>query len=221
MNNNQNAKLSMAQRVIATLTEHKDVFSGITPMLKTTEDLSSTVTAIREAAIVQTAVNVSGQTAEKRAAEEKMITAAVKISNTLYVIGFLENRKDFEALLGLSAYSFYQVDDNRKLTLATHLLNLAKTNASALVEYGIDEAQLEEIGAGIAAYEKVIGNPMRAIAIRKQKTSNIKELFATLDSILYDKLDRMMVLFQESHPEFYGEYRNSRNVINTSVIHRK
>jgi hypothetical protein len=57
---------------------------------------------------------------------------------------------------------------------------------------------------------------MDAITTRKQKTTNLKELFARLDSALYDRLDKLIVLFKSSHPDFYNEYRTSRNLIDTS-----
>jgi len=54
---------------------------------------------------------------------------------------------------------------------------------------------------------------MDTIGERKQKTSNLTQLFAGLDSTFYDKLDKLMVLFKQSQPEFYSEYRTARNII--------
>jgi hypothetical protein len=68
----------------------------------------------------------------------------------------------------------------------------------------------------IDAFQTVITKPMDTIAGRKQKTTNLVQLFAKLDSTLYDKLDKIMVLFKESHPDFYNKYRTSRNLILTS-----
>jgi hypothetical protein len=54
---------------------------------------------------------------------------------------------------------------------------------------------------------------MDTIGERKQKTTNLAQLFAGLDSTLYDRLDKLLVLFKHSAPEFYGEYRTARNII--------
>jgi len=54
---------------------------------------------------------------------------------------------------------------------------------------------------------------MDTIGERKQKTTNLMQLFASLDSIFYDKLDKLMVLFKQSRPDFYDEYRTARNII--------
>jgi hypothetical protein len=52
---------------------------------------------------------------------------------------------------------------------------------------------------------------MDTIGARKQKTTNIAQLFAGLDSTFYDKLDKLMVLYKKS--SFYDEYRTARNII--------
>jgi hypothetical protein len=54
---------------------------------------------------------------------------------------------------------------------------------------------------------------MDTIGERKQKTTNLAQLFAGMDSTLYDRLDRLMVLFKQTNPDFYGEYRTARNII--------
>ena len=54
---------------------------------------------------------------------------------------------------------------------------------------------------------------MDTIGECKQKTTNLVQLFAGLDSTLYDKLDKLMALFKQSEPDFYDEYRTARNII--------
>lgn len=111
--------------------------------------------------------------------------------------------------------------ENAKLTLAQRLLELAHKHSAQLLSYGHDPEKMSAIEQAISAYSNLIAKPMDAIAERKQKTTNLKELFARLDSVLYDKLDKLIVLFKSSHPDFYGEYRTARNVIDSSIRHRK
>jgi thioesterase domain-containing protein len=124
-------------------------------------------------------------------------------------------------LLGLSPASFYRLEDNAKLSLAQQIYNLAEAQAPALVDYGLDAASIAAMHTAIEEYQAQIARPMGAIGIRKQKTTDLKHLFARLDSTLYDRLDKLMALFKDSHPDFYGEYRTARNYIDTSGRHKK
>jgi hypothetical protein len=221
MNDRQNAKLNMAQRVSDTLTAYADVYSDIVPVQKAVAQYQQIIADIRAVAIEQFAVKAPVLTQEKRMAEDKMIEVAVRVANTLYVVGFESGNKELTNLLGLSDSSFYRVEDNAKLTLAQRLYGLAQQHAAELAPYGYDGEKIAEIGAAIDGYKNLIAKPMNAIAERKQKTTNLKELFARLDSALYDKLDKLLVLFKSSNPDFYGEYRTARNFIDFSTRHKQ
>jgi hypothetical protein len=52
-------------------------------------------------------------------------------------------------------------------------------------------------------------------------TDSLRELFVAADSIVYDKLDKLIRLFNSSSPEFFTLYGNARNIINTAVRKRK
>lgn len=216
MNGRQNAKLNMAQWVADTLTAYAEAYTGIEPVKKAVIDFERVISDIRAAATEQIAVQVPVFTQEKRAAEEKMIDLSVRVANTLYVIGFESGDRELINLLGLSDSSFYRVEDNVKLTIAQRLCDLAYKHAAELLLYGYDPEQTSAIRDAISAYSSLIAKPMDAITTRKQKTTNLKELFARLDSALYDRLDKLIVLFKSSHPDFYNEYRTSRNLIDTS-----
>jgi hypothetical protein len=145
---------------------------------KAVEQYQQTIAEIRAAATEQFAVKVPVFTQEKRAAEGKMIEVSVRVANALYVMGFESDNKELINLLGLSDSSFYRVEDNAKLTLAQRLYELAQKHAAELVPYGYEEQKIAEIGTAIDGYKNLIAKPMDAITERKQKTTNLKELFA-------------------------------------------
>jgi hypothetical protein len=221
MNDRQSAKLNMAQRVSDTLSAYESVYSKIQPMVSAAEELNTNIAHIREMEVEQDSVNIPAVTSKKRAAEAKMIDSTVKIANALYVIGYMTNNQELTGLLGLSPASFYRLEDNTKLSLAKQIYHLAEAQTTTLADYGFDAASIAAIHTTIEDYQALIARPMDAIGSRKQKTTDLKQLFAELDSTLYDRLDKLMVLFKDTHPGFYGEYRTARNYIDTSVRHKK
>lgn len=213
MNDKQNAKLSMAQRVSDTLKRHEAAYAAMPPMAEAAGALGATITRIREVIKEQGAVNVAASTLEKRAAEGRMILPCVRIANALSVLGFSTDNKELVSLNGLSEASFYRIEDNAKPALAKRIVELARRYEAALSPYGIRAEELGEAEQATAAFESLLAKPRTAIGERKQRTSNLVQLFAELDSVLYDRLDKLMVLFKLPHPDFYGEYRTARNII--------
>jgi hypothetical protein len=213
MNDRQNAKLNMAQRVSDTLKRYETAYGKIPPMVEAVAALNADIAAIRDTQKEREAVNVPAFTLEKREAERQMIKPCVKMANALYVIGFATGDKDLLTLHGSNDNSFYRLPDNAALALARRIHDLVHQNAAELADYGIDQSEITALGNLIEAYRAVITKPMDAIGERKQKTTNIVQLLAALDSALYDRLDKLMVLFKHTVPEFYSEYRTARNII--------
>ena len=123
-------------------------------------------------------------------------------------------------LQGLSESHFYHLTGNAAIALAKQIVDMAKLNESDLKLNGISDRDIATMEKTIEGFRAVIAKPMDAISERKQKTTNITQLFAELDSILYGKLDKYMVIFKETNTDFYNEYRTSRNLILTSIRHK-
>ena len=213
MNDRQNAKLNMAQRVSDVFKRYGTVYKSIPAMDIAVKTLNSDIANIRDTQKESVMVNLPASTLEKREAERKMIESCVKTANALYVIGFTTDNKELITLNGLSDGNFYKVSDNAALALARKILDLARQFAGELKDYGIDESGIDMLEQTIETFRLLIAKPMDTIGERKQKTTNLVQLFAVLDNTIYDRLDKLMVLFKLSEPEFYSEYRTARNII--------
>ena len=213
MNDRQNAKLNMAQRVSDTCKRYKDEYKGLPAVVSAVAALNKDIENIRELLKERAEVNVSAATLAKRTAEKNMIVPCVKMANALYIIGFIHKNQELITLYGSSEYSFYSLTNNATLALAKRVLNLSKKYAEQLEEYGINSEKINETEKAITEFQSLIAKPMDKIGERKQKTTNLVQLFAKLDATFYDYLDRAIILFKHSSPNFYGEYRTARNII--------
>jgi hypothetical protein len=117
--------------------------------------------------------------------------------------------------------TFYYTHNQTTLTLAKIIADEAGAHKSILKDYGITAADLTELDAAIAQYESLINAPSGVVGERKMHTGNLRELFVDADSIIYDKLDKLIRLFKTSSPEFFTLYSNARNVVNTAARKRK
>jgi hypothetical protein len=117
--------------------------------------------------------------------------------------------------------SFYNVHNQEALTLAKIIVAEAKTHSMALSDYGVSDADIAELESVVSQLEGLLNAPSGVIGERKLYTSNLRELFVAADSIVYDKLDKLIRLFKSSSPEFFALYGNARNVVNTAARKRK
>ena len=213
MNSRQNAKLNMAQRVLEVFKRYETVCNTKSPMVAAVATLKDDVENIRATQTERVGVNIPASSLEKKDAKTLMVELCMEAVSSLYIIGFENEHKELITLYGISEYSFYSKTNNAILALAKQILVLAKKYATELIPYGIDAAELTAIEKAIENYNSLIAKPMDTIGEKKQKTTNLVQLFAKLDSTLYDKIDKLMVLFKKPNPEFYDEYRTARNII--------
>jgi hypothetical protein len=213
-------KLNMAQRVANVFARHKNVYAGIVPVEAAAGELNECIDQIRQAEVEQGTIIVTAASKEKDNAEKKMVDLSVRMANILYLIGFESDNAELTALSNISPRTFYRVSDNEKLAWALRICGQAILHAAALAPYGLDEKAIGELQAATDAFRAVISKPMDTIGSLKQKTLELEKLFAFLDSIFYDKLDKLMILFKYTAPSFYDEYRTARNLINTAQRHK-
>jgi hypothetical protein len=112
------------------------------------------------------------------------------------------------------------VHGNQALLLARNIAGEAVAHAAPLAGYGVTDADREALNAAIADYESLIVSPRTAVNERKQHTGNLAQILAAADSVLYDKLDKLVSRFKYTDPAFYNGYKNARNTNNSYVRHR-
>ena len=217
MDDRKNSKLNMAQRVSDTLKRYESVYETFAPVVSTVAELNTCIENIRKSQQEHREVNIPAATLTKQEAEAQMIERCVKTARVLYTIGIKTNNKDLITLYGLSDSRFYRLTDNEELALARQILDLSRKHTVDLEKYGINTLELDATETSIENFHTLMSKPMDTIGERKQKTTNIAQLFAELDTIFYDDLDKIMVIFKKSNPDFYDEYRTARNIINTAV----
>jgi hypothetical protein len=216
MNDRQEAKLRMYQVVLETCHKNEQTYAGVPGFVNSVAQLDDSVAAIVQNAQQQTGAVLQGASAEKNAAIDLLAQECVKTANVAYVYAFTTGNLPLMAKVAVNKGMFYRGHYNDALILAKTIAAATHEHAPALAEYGIDTAAVNALDEAIAGFERVMSKSQVAIGERKMYTSNIKQLFADSDSVLYDRLDKLIVLFKTSAPDFYVLYKNARNIIDTA-----
>jgi hypothetical protein len=221
MNDRQNAKLNMYQTTADVCNTKSEVFREVPAFEKSLSELTGIIVEIRQTEQQRDKTPVKIASAEKSDNEDKLIMFSIKVANGLYVYAFENNDLSLLTQGSINKSNFYTADSNKKLSLAKNIFQNTLGIAPNLSPYGITTEMLDNLEKVIADYEEKIVKPRDAMVEQKNHTYNLKALFASADSVLYDKMDKLIVLFKDTNTDFYNEYQSARNIIQTSQRHRK
>ncbi len=220
MNDRQNEKLNMFQTVLKYCRNRADVYANISAFGRAVDELENCVSDIKLTVEKQAGVALKGTTAQKGDAEVILVQSCISMANALYVYAYERQKKELMQKMSVNKSTFYRSHSNEVLALARNIAQKAAEYAGELTEYGITDAGRQALDAALLGYESLIVSPRSVINERKQHTGNLVQLLAAADSVLYDKLDKLVACYKESNPEFYNGYKNARNINDSYVRHR-
>jgi hypothetical protein len=221
MTDRQVAKLNMYQKVLNVCSENEQKYAGIPVFVDSVNKLKQQVTDIKSIMQQQTEFDPKGTTKEKSSTIDRLVELSLEVAGALYVYAFDEEDKRLLEKVNLNKTAFYLTHHQTTLMLAKIIADEAASRSNILVDYGITAADLAALNAVIAQFEGLIIAPSGMIVERKMYTESLRELFVAADSIIYDKLDKLIRQFRISSPEFFAVYGNARNVVNTAARKRK
>jgi hypothetical protein len=221
MNDRQNAKLTMFETVKVTCADFQQVYAGVPAFAKGVSDLSDGIVQIHQVEQQQSDALSKVPTTEKTETEVALVQSALHVAGALYVYGFDTDNADLRVKMNLNKSQLFRMENNVLYETAGEISRKARAVSGQLTDYGVSYADLAELDARIAAFDALIVKPRATIGQHKLYTGNLTKLFAAVDSILYDRLDKLVIPFKVSRPDFYNSYKNARNVINTSARKRK
>jgi hypothetical protein len=169
----------------------------------------------------QTKARIKGVTNTKNEIEIRLVNETINISTILFVLAKDLKDEKLLAQANLTKSMMYQAQENEMLSMSRRIFAEATAHAHELQDYGIKDTDISALQTVISEYSKIIVAPRVVISESKQATANLIHLFAYTDSLLNDRIDRLMRLFKKSEPDFYALYFNARNIINTATRKRK
>jgi hypothetical protein len=221
MNDIQETKQRVYRTVSETCHNNEKTYAGTTAFEKAVMMLDNSIDAIGKTEQQQSGTQSEGVSEEKSKAADALAQEGVRMANAIYVFAVDTEDKVLQTKVNVNKSMFYNGHDGDALVLAKNIADEAHSHEAGLVAYGIDAAAIAALDTAVAAFDSLIVKPRATIDERKVYTGNLKQLFAQTDSILHDRLDKLIALFKTSAPEFYALYKNARNIINTATRHEK
>jgi hypothetical protein len=83
----------------------------------------------------------------------------------------------------------------------------------SLADHGVTPAKVTTLKNALKTYDSLRTLPRDARSARSVATKQLKALFPKVDRLLARRIDRQMVQFKASDPEFYAKYRSARVIV--------
>jgi hypothetical protein len=93
------------------------------------------------------------------------------------------------------------------------LLNLARPLQNEIQRFSLSQQEFDDLEQNLNLFKLSIPQKRVATGTSKVSTKNIDLMFKTIDELLKNKIDILMLHFQFSNLDFYNEYKSARSIV--------
>jgi len=220
MQKRQANRLKMYEAIKALLNNDKECWSDFAPMAKVFEELEALLEEIGR--YDQIAITISkGVATGKNAQRTKLIDLTIEMLAMLCALEAQSAEKKIAAKIDYSRTELVKMRDFNLQIVCSGIVTVATNEKERLETFGIDATEIEALKQEVDLFANSVPSVRQAIAERKVANERLKELFAQTDALLKNQLDRLMLRYKQTQPQFYSAYKTSRHVINYGVRHKK
>jgi hypothetical protein len=214
MNTQDRNKLIM-YRTVADLCEKpafQPVWSTLPAFVATFGELKANT---QELEALTLRANVAAATRDKEKAHHDLATRAYQICGLVRAVAVATNRPGLEERVSFSRTEFKDSRGVVTVHRARQVLAAAEEVVAELAPANITEQSLQDYAEQVKAYEQSAIGPRSTTVQRKANNERIKVLVRFIDVLLKRRLDPLVNLFEQTHPDFFLAYRNARVVVDT------
>jgi hypothetical protein len=136
-----------------------------------------------------------------------------RIASQLSALAAKNNDLILGAQVELTLAQMDKMEDDELEETGTRIAGLATANLAALADYAIPAADVTNLTDLTKQFHGQKTAPRTAIAGRAGQTRTLPPAIKSITSILRNRLDKQMVMFKKSNPEFYAGYLAARVIV--------
>ena len=210
-------RVTMLKTVAEFLQKNTSVWSGMAPLATAMQHFREKLDAIDAAAEKQE--TPTGAAAEKAAPRDALEDVLFLICEALAVLAHTSKDRDLLALTDVTPSDLDRLGGEELSHRATTVLERANARKTELAPFQITEANIDELGQSLEAFQATKEKPRTVTAERAVQTEAVAALIREASGILRDQIDRLVNLFRRSNPEFVAGYRGARVIVDRKASH--
>ena len=208
----------MYKAVQTVIASNNAAWSGFVAFENVFTKFNEKVNLLQEHAYNQSLALV-GVSASKEAKRELVAKKAHAMSSSLSAYAVLVNNVELFNQMKISRWDILRGGRSRVLQLLDLIISKAEAHVNELSDFGVEQQTISELQTLRDELEVMLAAPRNAIIERKTLTHQIKVLTREIDMILKHQLDKLMIVLQEDHPDFFTVYRNARVIVDLKAKH--
>jgi hypothetical protein len=202
------------------LTDNISIWGGIMTFTNVVNLLIAKIILIQQTETKQTR-STKGITGGKKTKKQELIEKTIEGSSALQSFASDNGNQDLYSLVDFSEAELETLPDAIVKDRAQLVLDTVNANAASLAGEGFDAADIIQLQTLVNEYDVAIPAPITAISNKKTATETLKTLFSETMELLETNLDKKMVQFKQSHPEFFSDYENNREILDLGTQHTR
>jgi len=160
---------------------------------------------------------ITGIAENKQFCREQLCKAAAAIAGAVHSWATKNNNREVAAKVNFSYSSLLAGRDRSSAEKCQNVHKAATENLGSLAEHGVTAAKLKALQQKIDAYSECLPKPRAAIGSNKTATQQLETEFTAADRLLNDSLDKLVLQFESSHPQFFSDWQNARAIVDSAA----
>ncbi len=209
--------LNMFQTTQACLEANETILKNVPAVVTASGELDALVAAILKAQRAQ--ASAEGLAAAKTTVREDLVDAAYEIASLVHACAQQHGVADVAERTDLSATAIQLGTEVEFIDRIKGILDDAALLVDDLGDCGVTPAKLKALKDLVAKFEKVKPLPRNGVSDGSSATRRLTVLFSRTSKLLRTRLDRLVVQFKKTEPEFYFAYQSARKIVQLAATH--
>lgn len=192
-------------QILMDYTQKKLAYSVIPALAATMEFLLNKQQQIT-ILVKQQAKDLTGITQNKSDIKVALADRAFQVAGGISSWTMDTNNLDVHNQVNMTISMMHALTDKMIQPVCQNIYDIAKANLPALVNYGIDKENLQELETALAAYALNSSLPRNQIINRSGETKNLVLIFEEVKTIIKTKTDKLILKLKDKDHATYLSY---------------
>lgn len=219
MNRQQENQHSMHKKVEQVCIENVNVYQNLTAFVNGFATFKTNNQKIDDTAVKQK-TPTKGYTEKRDLIKTELAELAIEIAGSVAAFAHENNDDVLARKVGYTFTELTHASDAAVKNRVTIIFNESKNVVASLADYGTDNALITELEQKLTEFSEIIGKKGYSKEETQTATEQIAELLAQNSELLKNRLDKLILKFRKTAPEFYKNYFNAREIYDFGGGHK-
>jgi hypothetical protein len=155
----------------------------------------------------------TGITDDKERRRKELCRSMAVLTGSVSSYASENGMEELRAEMKYTEHSLLRLGETNLVLVCRRVLSLVPPHLAALVDYGVSLAQVNMLTEAVGDFDVAIPATRSAISNRSQAADETTRLLSEADKILRNSLDKLVLQFEKTKPEFYAGFKKHRIIV--------